>query len=824
MKRRRLALLVFITPTLVGCSIIASTFNPPPGPTPIPVPSPTPLPGAEVHIFVSPPEGTLPNAALELVLLDEVTGLAFNTETRRLDRLDDGRWYTRLTPPAGALLHYRYQRKKPELAQEVSGDGRLIQERVLYIDGPMQVQDRVAAWSDEPSFGATGRIIGRVVDAATGAGLPEMMVSASGLRVFSEGDGSFRIDGLPPGEHKVTAWSTNGAYKPVQQGARIAPGSTTPAELSMTPAKAVQVTFQVTVPADTFPSAPIRIAGNIRQLGNVFSELASGTRATTSEMPTLIMIDPTHYLGVSQMYAGTDLRYKYTLGDGLWNAERDPRGFFVTRQIIVPDHDIVLQDTVSTWHSDDYGSLEFHVTTPAWTPGTDMVHIQFNPFTWFEPLPMWRLDGSEWLFTLHSPLNFSGPFAYRYCRGVTCGASDDVATSGPDAAGRPVSPSRTGQQIQDNVEAWKWYPQETAEVSVSSEGVTAQPGFEAGVEFSPSYHPAWKDSIQASMQQASDLGGNAITLSPTWVLEETRWMPLINFDPAFGPYRSTLLAYAGEAKSQGLQVNLHPRLQPRRSTSDFWWRQAQRDHVWWQIWFEEYRSFVLTYADLAQEMGADKLILSEPILLPTLPGGRLSDGSPSGVPQDAEERWGTLIDEVHALYSGKLAFELELGDELQPSPDFIRLIDEIHVYWHAPLTSEADYSMNDLRSSAAAWLDETLLVQTSALGKPIALSVAYPSVVGGVRACPPAPDGTCRDIRAFAIGAEVDADLSVDLEGQAQALNAVLLEAVQREEITGFYARGFNPAIAMLDKSASVHGKPAMDVLGALYPTITGEP
>jgi hypothetical protein len=824
MKRRRLALLALITPMLVGCSIIASTFNPPRGPTPIPVPSPTPLAGAEVHIYVSPPEGTPANAGLELVLLDEVTGLAFNTTTHRLDRLQDGRWYTRLTPPAGALIHYRYQRTRPELAQEVSGDGRLIQERVVHIDGPMQVQDRIAAWSDEPTFNSTGRIIGRVVDAASGEGLPEILVSAAGLRTFTEGDGGFRIDGLPPGEHLLTAWSTDGAYNTIQQGALIAPGSTTPAELEMRPAKPVQVTFQVTVPADTFPSAPIRIAGNIRQLGNVFSELASGTRATTADMPTLVMIDPTHYLGVAKVYAGTDLRYKYTLGDGLWNTERDARGFFVTRQIIVPDRDIVLQDTVSTWHSDDYGSLDFYVTTPTWTPDTDTIHIQFNPFTWFEPLPMWRLSESEWLFTLHNPLNFSGPLSYRYCRGVTCGASDDVATSGPGAAGQPVSPGRAGQRIQDQVEAWKWYPQEMPQVSVSSEGLTARPGFEAGVSFIPEHHPAWKASVQDSMGEVAELGGNALTLNPTWILEETRWMPMLNFDPAFAPSRPALLAYAAKAKSLGLQVNLHPMLRPRRSVGDFWWREAQRDRAWWEVWFEEYRSFILTYADLAQEMGADKLILGEPILRPALPDGLLSDGTPSGAPPDAEERWRSLIEEVHALYRGELAFELELGDQLQVSPDFVDLIDEIHVYWHAALTSESEYSISDLRASAAAWLDQTLLVQTVALGKPIVLSVEYPSVAGGVMGCPPAPDGTCRDAGTFAMGAEVDPDLSVDLEGQAQAINAVLLEAVLREEVTGFYVRGFNPVIAMLDKSASVHGKPAMSVLSALYPAITGAP
>jgi len=40
--------------------------------------------------------------------------------------------------------------------------------------------------------------------------------------------------------------------------------------------------------------------------------------------------------------------------------------------------------------------------------------------------------------------------------------------------------------------------------------------------------------------------------------------------------------------------------------------------------------------------------------------------------------------------------------------------------------------------------------------------------------------------------------------------------------VTGFYARGYNPAVAQQDRSASVNGKPAQDVLRYWYPRITG--
>ena len=85
----------------------------------------------------------------------------------------------------------------------------------------------------------------------------------------------------------------------------------------------------------------------------------------------MVRVDATHALLLTQLYAGTDLRYKYTLGDGLWNAERDANGGFVTRQLIVPEQGPVVQDTVASWRSPAYAGLTFHVTVPANTPASD---------------------------------------------------------------------------------------------------------------------------------------------------------------------------------------------------------------------------------------------------------------------------------------------------------------------------------------------------------------------------------------------------------------------------------------------------------------------
>jgi hypothetical protein len=256
---------------------------------------------------------------------------------------------------------------------------------------------------------------------------------------------------------------------------------------------------------------------------------------------------------------------------------------------------------------------------------------------------------------------------------------------------------------------------------------------------------------------------------------------------------------------------------------DAWWMGATRNEVWWTVWFEEYRSMIITIARQAQAAGVSKLVLGGPGITPSLPGGLLPDGTASGVPVDAENHWRAMIEDVRGLFSGKLAFELELGQELQPIPTIIDAFDEVHIYWHAPLTTIESPLVPEMRVAARSLLIDTILSNSALKGMPIILDVEYLSVATSATACAMAPDGSCRPSHQFDQGALVDPDLSLDMEGQAYAINAVLLAGFARPEISGFYSRGYNPTVVLHDMSASVNGKPASDVLWYWYPRINNQ-
>jgi hypothetical protein len=814
-------LMVLLAAILSSCSI-ADIFAGKAGPTPRPFPTPTPLPGAEVVFNVLPPADTTSKSDLALVVVDEVTGLDYNTVTYEMKHQKDDHWEVHLAIPVGSVIRYRYTRQSPTPADEASTTGTPIEYRLAKIDGPTQIDDIIATWTDTPYQGSVGRIIGQITAQDDGSPLSEMIIVVAGKRTFSDGEGKFRIEGLHTGLHQLVALSPTGAYQTFQQGTLIAADSTTPVTLQLAPAQKVQVTFEISVPDDTIPGTPLRIAGNVQQMGNVFNPLSGGESVSFARMPETILATPTDYIAVVTLYSGTDLRYKYTLGDGFWNAERDLEGNFLTRQVIVPDYDLIIKDSVATWHSGSKGSVQFNVSVPAGTPADEQICLQFNPYTWFEPIPMWQQDDHQWFYVLNSPLDFSGTIGYRYCRNCQCGSADDMETAGSNAFGRPLTPSRDTQHLIDEVSEWWWLENDIPTTTIIAPVIETRNQFEVGVELAPNYQPNQENLIPSMLDKVADLGSNAIVLTPSWRLEDNTPSPVIAFDPVYAPFKANLENTIHEAEKRNLKVSLRPTLYPEDGNLQNWWLTAKRDSGWWDVWFEEYRSFILAYAQQAEQNEVTRLILGGAATIPALPGGSITGDIPSEVPMDAEYRWMDLITEIRDIYHGKLAFQVELADELQTIPNFVVAFDEVYVYWHAPMAATPDASPAEMQSAASSLFDNTLLADPALSNVPIYLSVEYLSIQGSASACAKAPDETCRDNTEFNQGAIVDPDLEVDLLAQAQAFNALLLEATSRSEIQGFYVRDYNPSVVLHDKSGSIYGKPARDVIWYWYSRLTG--
>ncbi|MFN2120475.1 MAG: carboxypeptidase regulatory-like domain-containing protein [Anaerolineales bacterium] len=346
-------------------------------PTPPVVATPTESPKAETVFTVTIPQPLAAGETLALAWLDEVTGLALNPQLYPMEALDPLTYKATLALPYEAVIKYRYVRLGAAQVVETSAANEGIRYRLYVASGPAEAHDFIAGWSDAAYSGPTGAIQGRVLNTDTGAPIPNMLVTAAGARAFSDSAGRFELTDIMPGTHNLVAYAIDGTFGSFQQGATVATGLNTLVEIRVHPAPLVNVTFAVSAPNDV-QGAPIRIAGNLLELGNTFADLEGGVSTVADRMPVMSLQPDGRYTATISLPAGAYVRYKYTLGDGYWNAERSSDGSFRIRDLIVPGHDAEIQDQVSSWSTGAAAPILFEVTVSRDTPAEDLIYVQFN--------------------------------------------------------------------------------------------------------------------------------------------------------------------------------------------------------------------------------------------------------------------------------------------------------------------------------------------------------------------------------------------------------------------------------------------------------------
>lgn len=763
------------------------------------------LPLGKVVFRAISPAGS-PPGDLTLEILDEVTGLAMNPQRYEMTPKGDGKYELELLFPLGSVIKYRFLRGEFPFAVEYNARGEQVRYRIASISEPVEIEDLISSWTDFRYSGATGRIKGQVFNAANNSPFPNALVSAGGYQTLTASDGSFLLEGLPPGTHNLVVYSLDGSFKVFQQGALVAESATTPASIPVIESQFVNVTFILETPETNLRGLPVRMTGNIYSLGNTFADLGGGLSVIAARAPLLSIVADNTYAITLRLPVGLDLRYKYTLGDGFWNAEHNSNGGFVIRQLIIPPNDLTVNDRVESWQSGESAPITFIVQSPANTPVEDTVSIQFNPYAWTSPIPMWSLGNNQWLYVLYSPLNMFSALQYRYCRNDQCGFADDIATSGHQASGYPLQITTESQTIRDEIKAWQWWNTTTnATQIISPEILPRTVQFVTGIETSPHYQPTWQPYLFWGYNAVNLLQANTVIISPTW--SYTRTSPPV-FESV--PGKDPLWIDLTQATQTSRQANLIPWLFPRIQPNAEIWSQPIDDFSWWENWFERYRIFAIHMADLAAQTNAPVLILGGSEVISALPDGKLDDGTSSGVPPFAAERWRQILSEVRQRYTGQVAWALPLDqDGIQP-PDWLDMVDSLYVLVSAPLADSANASLDDLSLRAASVLDETLLPIHQTIQKPVFIAVNYPSYNGAAMECLPE---LCHLWDSQIPSAEVIAGLEMDMQEQVDIYTAWMTVINERDWISGFVSRGYYPPAALQDPSSSIRGKPASDVL-----------
>ena len=584
------------------------------------VPTPTALPRAQSVFIAQLPEPLADGETLALALLDEVTGLALNAQLYPMQQLNPLTYSATLALPHRAIVKYRYVRLgHAQFTEDTALDGS-IRYRLYSAIGPAEVRDVISGWSDRANSVQTGSIQGRILNADTGTPIPDILVTAAGQRSFTDSAGRFDLQGLGIGTHNLVAYAIDGTFETFQQGATVAADLNTAVEVRLRAAPVVKITFVVAAPNDV-QGVPVRLAGNLLELGNSFADLKGGMSVVPERMPVMALLPDGRYSATVSLPAGSYVEYKYTLGDGFWNAEHTSAGAFRLRELMVPAEDTLIQDTVDTWSAGSSSPILFESSVPSSTPVQDIISIQFNAYGWTEPIPMWPMGGNRWAYKLYGPINTDGNLHYRYCRAGQCGSADDSSTAGEGAQGRAVETGLVAQTIKDTVSEWAWLA-ETEPGTLVGTDISARPaGFVAGVEFQAGYQPNWTYYNPQAVQGVQALGANWIVFTPGWTYAGAEPL-MFGLAPEQEPFWLDYTIMVSQARAANLNVAIFP--VPRFAGIAgrvLVWINARRGLV--ADWFEHYRAFAVHHADLATQTGSQALILGGDWIGPALPGGQL---------------------------------------------------------------------------------------------------------------------------------------------------------------------------------------------------------
>lgn len=766
----------------------------------------------EITFEVDLPSGTPAGEVIYLDVLDEVTGLGLNPLRYMMDQVQPQHYSTTISVVPGSLVKYRFTRGDRPVFVEYNCLGQQVRYRLVYVTGPDIAHDVVCQWNDLQISGVRGRITGSVVEANTGRPLPNILVEVGGVSTLSASDGSYLLEGLPPGKHNLIAASLDGHYLPYQQGAIIAENATTPARLELIPAPLVHVKFLANLPQGDDIQQPLFMVGNISALGNTFADMAGGINTVGYRAPRLSQEADGRYALEMDLPAGLDLRYKYTRGDGFWNGELSADGGFVVRQLIIPHQAATIEDTIAAWTVPNTAPIQFDVTVPQNTPAGDFVSIQLSAFGFTEPIPMWPGENGHWSYTLHNPLHLMTSLQYRYCRNNLCGSAGEGSESDVLGGEKTVSVSSETETIRDDVTEWAWWQgfPEPVDVEIGEQGIRDN-ALVTGVEFQTGYQPSWECGREQFYSHLAAGATSWVFLTPTWHYSLNN-PPVLEPQPGKSTLWPDVLAAAALANDQGLQVALFPRTS-HTGNDETWWLEAKRDADWWTRWFERYSVFLLNYADLAEKANVSALVMGEPGIEPAFPGGMLRDGSPSGVPEDAADRWANLLAQIRQRYHGQIIWAASYPGGLK-LPTFVEDVDQLYILWSAPLAKTNDPKTSEIAAEFARRLAKDIQPLAEAQGKPVFIGLAYPSVDGGVMGCLKYSDG-CLPFSFFDQPAADDPTYQIDLREQANVYHAALqvISLPDNAWIGGLISRGYYPLAALQDRSSSIHGKPAEALL-----------
>ena len=416
-------------------------------------PEPTAEPEKHVKVTfqVNVPSGTAADLPVYLHVIDDVTGLSFNAITYEVPRVTGDTHVVHINVPINSLVKYRYSLGGRQYELNIMDE--VVTYRCVHAYQQTIIEDTVVGWEGYDFYdGNYGRVNGLAYSTG-GEPIEGLIVTIAGMETRTDENGFYQFEVVPIGIHNLVAYAKDGSYHVFQQLATVGTLLETKASLLLDPAKFVRVVFILDTPSDELAGLPVRMIGNFSQFGGGEALQWGGVKTAAAAAPMMARGEDGRYRLDVMLPAGSEVHYKYTLGDAFWSAEQQQSSHYVTRKLFVPRYDAVIEESVESWNISEFGSISIITTVPE-PLNQGEVWIQYKFIDWMEPIPMWQVDEHTWFSVLTSPLQFFGSVTYRYCLNGDCDMTPEVNSDGY-LIQRNLELLPEIQNVQDEVYGWR---------------------------------------------------------------------------------------------------------------------------------------------------------------------------------------------------------------------------------------------------------------------------------------------------------------------------------------------------------------------------------
>ena len=726
---------------------------------------------------------------LSLDILDLVSGFQYNIERYTISPDLNNNFVISIPLPEGATISYRYSMLQPLQVNEALPGGDEVPFRQLVVRKNLVISDTISGWTNNLYTGELASLHGAVADALTEGPIPDVMISVAGKTTMTDMNGRFYLRDLPVGKHNLVATTIDGSHQSFQQEVNLVEGLSTLAIIRMTSNPEITIKFVMKAPGE-IDGAPVRIAGNTSQFGMTLFDQIRGAGAQSINMPLMNLNKDGTYTAEVKAYAGTFLRYSYTLGNAVLNIERDENGSSQTRQFIVPVKDVVVKDTVIGWRSAAGSPTTFYVQAPSDTMPEDHLYIQFNQGYWSSPIPMWQMQNGQWMLVYYPSSSEPTEVEYRYCRFSDCAIGAEIIQNGFSRSFTIA----TQNEIHDEIFSWRMNGSDNLYTS-GYNPVNFMEEVYIGVELDYVYSSQYQDSYETIIADLAENGFNWLILRQTWKVSESNSLPFIDMSPEFTIPSQELEVIASKARQSGFKVALYPHLNFEKLDTN-WWRNTPKDSLWWQQWFAEYERVVTHLIKLGTDLQADQLILGGPDVWPSYPGAIETVSQNYGTPKSSEEIWTKLIEKTNQYFEGQILLAHSLNEIGAQTYSFYSLVDGLY------LLVDSDQGEGVSSASVGQYLDSVVYVLYEDQ-KSLYIGLNAPSIQTAAL-----ESDTISNPIISATDSRYNSS-NVNIQVQTQWYASYLEGSTGRDWINGIASRGFFPGIKLSDFSSSIYGKPA---------------